>query len=150
MLFRSARHMAIQKTFSTKSKFREEKKDNILAPPILLNRTLALRTLLGITLDPIRSLTIILTLLQPHLGHRTDHRPMIRVNITAKAELVSCGGSASHNRHDGVQGGLDGGTVAGDGVGARRVGAVLQMGVAGNKVSNKEFLEAVPCGSIVA
>ena len=64
------------------------KKENQLAPPILLNRALTHRTLLRVALDPIRSLAIVPTFLQPHSSRRTHDRPMIALDSTTKAKLV--------------------------------------------------------------
>lgn len=62
--------------------------EHSLASSILLDRTLALATLLRITFDPIRRLAIILTLLQPHLGNTANHRSVIGIDRAPEAELV--------------------------------------------------------------
>jgi len=116
---------------------------HMIAPPILLNRALAFTTLLRITLDPIRSLTIISTLLQPHLRHPTYNRSMIPFNRTTKAELMP-GAPTRHSGHHGAQCRSGRGGRAGDRVCARGVRAVFQVGVGRDEIADDELLEARP------
>jgi len=67
-----------------------------LAPSILLDRRLTLGTLLRITLDPIRRLTIILTLLQPQLRDTANQGSMIPFRAS-KTEIMPF--SALNRRH---------------------------------------------------
>ena len=61
---------------------------NLLATPILLDGALTLAAFFGVALDPISCLTIVVTLLKPHLRDRADNRTMVTVDVTSKAELV--------------------------------------------------------------
>jgi len=60
-----------------------------LASAVLLNGALALRTFFGISLDPVGSLAVVLTLLQPKFCDGTDDGTMIGVNRTSKAKCVA-------------------------------------------------------------
>ena len=120
-----------------------------LASTVLLNCTLALAALLRVTLDPVGSLTIVLTLLEPHLSHATHHRSMIIVDITAEAELVGIRCSACDDRHNRRESRFGCGVGAGNGVCARRIWTVLQTGIAGDELSHEKLLKAIPCGLVV-
>jgi len=78
-------------------------KRHVLATPILLYGTLALTTLLCVTLDPVGGFTIISTLLQPHLGDGTNNWAVVTVDIAPKAELMV--GAATYGWHHSCEGG---------------------------------------------
>ena len=59
-----------------------------LATAVLLYSALTFGTFLGIALDPIGCLTVVVTLLKPHLRDGADNRAMVTVDVTSKAELV--------------------------------------------------------------
>lgn len=63
-----------------------EYNNDALAPSILLNGTLAIRALLGVTLDPIGSFAVISTLLQPQFADSADERSVIPVDVAAEAK----------------------------------------------------------------
>jgi len=63
----------------------------MIASSVLLNCALTVGTLLRIALDPIRGLTVIFALLQPHLRDATHDWAVVAVNGTSKAELVLLG-----------------------------------------------------------
>ena len=73
---------------------------HVVATSILFNRRVTSRAFLRIGRDPIRSLRIIGTLLQPFLDQRARGRLMVCQN-TAKAPSFSA--NASHSRDDIVQ-----------------------------------------------
>ena len=82
------------------------KDEFLLATTILLYRRLALTTLLRIALDPISSLAVILTFLQPELRNRTDNRSMIAINRATKTKFVVRGSTTVHSRDNGGKGRL--------------------------------------------
>ena len=61
---------------------------NLLATPILLDGALTLAAFFSVALDPIGCLTVVVTLLKPHLRDGADNRAMVTVDVTSKAELV--------------------------------------------------------------
>lgn len=61
---------------------------NSLATTVLLDCTLALRTFLGVALDPIRRFAVVATFLEPHLGDVAHHWSMIALDWASKTELV--------------------------------------------------------------
>ena len=96
-----------------------------LSSTILLNGTLALRTFFGISLDPVGSLTVVLTFLQPKLCDGANDRSMIGVHGASKAERValwtSYRGYLSHERSLACSG------RTGDGISAFGCRAVLEL-----------------------
>jgi hypothetical protein len=84
-----------QKFFLKKQKKKKKKKKkttttygHVIASPILLNRRLALGTLLRIRIDPIRRLRVVRTLLDPSLQQQTQTRPVVR-EPAVEAKLIS-------------------------------------------------------------
>ena len=130
---------------------RRGKGKHVLASPVLLDRALALTALLRIALDPIGGLAVVATFLQPHLRDTAYHGPVVSVDRTPKAELVRRRGTATDGGDDAGEGGLGCRSGAGDGVGARGVGAVLEVWVGGDEVADDELVEAGPgeciCGA---
>jgi len=122
---------------------------HMVASSVLLNRTLALATLLRVALDPIRSLAVVLALLKPHLCDAAHHRAVISVDVTAEAELVSIRGTTGHDRDHCCQRQLVGCSRTGDCIGARRIRTELEVAIAGDIVANNKFLVASPCSGIV-
>jgi len=64
---------------------------HVIASTILLNRALTLWAFLRVTLDPISSLTVVLTLLEPKSGDSAYDGPMIIIHIASKTERMSFG-----------------------------------------------------------
>jgi hypothetical protein len=118
--------------------------EHVLAPAVLLNRTLTLRALFGIALDPIRSLAIVPALLQPHPGHGTNNRSMVTLNGTSETKLMRRARPARYSRYDGRQGGFGCCRWTRDGVCASRVRTIFEVRVGGYEMSNKELLEPRP------
>jgi hypothetical protein len=78
------------------------KMSHALATAIFLYSTLALTTLLRVTLDPICSFTVIPTFLQPHLGNGTNDWAMVAIDRASKTKLMIC--TATHGWHHSCEG----------------------------------------------
>jgi len=98
---------------------------HVVAPAVLLNGTLALRTFFGVSLDPVGSLTVVLAFLKPIFCDGADDGSMIRVNGAPEAECValwtSYRGYLCHKRNLACSGGT------GDGIRAFGRRAVLEL-----------------------
>ena len=131
------------------------KEHDLLASSVLLNRTLTLRTLLRVTLYPVGCLTVVTALLEPHPRDSTHNRPVVILNRASKTKLVlfpseteTCsaffrivltGDPASatgHGGHNSSQTELGRSSLAGNGVRARRIRAVLEIFLGANKVTD--------------
>ena len=162
MLALFARHMTIKATISQPI-HQSKRSKHLLAPSVLLNRTLTVTALLRITLDPVRSLTIVATLPQPHLRHSAHDRPMIIFNRTPKTKLVllrrepqrrprlfrtikprHTPRAARHSRHNRRQAKLGRRRRARHRVRAARVRAVLELLFRPHKVAHEQLLKPRP------
>ena len=110
-----------------------------LATSVLLDRRMALGALLRVTLDPIRSLAVVLALLQPKLGDRADQRTVIALLSTPKAEIVLV--RASDGGHNRLQAGLGTRRVTLRGIVTARGGAEPERVIALDKVPDEKSVE---------
>ena len=83
-----------------------------------------------------------MALLQPHLGHRAQDRPVVALDRAAEAEQVLRVGAAHDRGHDRGERGARGRRGAGHGVRARGVRAELEVRVAGDVAAHQELVEA--------
>ena len=70
----------------------EEYEFDALAPAVLLDRALALGTLLRIALDPVCRLAVVAALFQPERRHAADDGSVVAVDRAAEAEAVLLAG----------------------------------------------------------
>jgi len=122
---------------------------HMIATTILLDRTLTLATLLRVTLDPIRRLTIIPALLKPQLRDRADNGFVIVLDWTSKTELMLLRKTAINDGNNGSQSELGGRRWTRYGLGALGVWTEFKFAVARNEIARQEFIIPFPCGHVV-
>lgn len=118
----------------------------MVATSVLLDRTLTMTTFLSIALDPISSLAVISTFLQPHPRNRADYGAVVALDRTSKTKPVwrirIC--TTCDDGHDRRQGTFGSRRRTRYRVRARGVRTVLEIRIRRYEMSHEQLVESLP------